>query len=102
MTQHNLSLQTIRIEREAADYVREYGGHVMVRRSPRHGCCGGRVYLPVVDLGSPAEAEKYLTIQQDEIVIHMDRVLFQEQHMAFIIGLSRWWRWSELWVEESK
>jgi hypothetical protein len=90
----------IQIEASAVSYIGENGGHVMVRRSPRHGCCGGRVYLPVVNLGRPADTEEYIAIQQEEIVIHVDRVLIQEQHSPLTIGLSRWWRWSELWVEE--
>jgi hypothetical protein len=101
MTQNNLPLPTIRLEQEAADFVRSHGGHVMVRRSPRHGCCGGRVYLPVVNLGQPTQIDEYIAIQHDDIIIHLDRVLLAQQHSPVVIGLSRWWGWHELWVEEN-
>lgn len=87
MTQDNLSLPPIRLDHEAADFVRAHGGHGMVPRSPRHGCCGGRVYLPVTNLGRPARADDYVTIQHNDIIIHLARVLLPEQHWLPVEGI---------------
>jgi hypothetical protein len=41
---------------EALAYVRERGGALTVRPSPRHGCCGGTVDVPLAEVGPPADA----------------------------------------------
>lgn len=44
---------------EAAAYVRQRGGALTLRHSPRHGCCGGTVALPIVEVGAPRSASAY-------------------------------------------
>jgi hypothetical protein len=89
----------LHVEPAAAEYIRDRGGHVLLRRSPRHGCCGGRVFLPVVDLGEPAGANGYVAIERDGITIHMERPLVFAWRGPLTIGLTRLWQWRKLWVE---
>jgi hypothetical protein len=99
MQMERVALPPIDIEPSAAAHIRAHGGHIMLRRSPRHGCCGGRVFLAVVDLGQPVDPAGYLLVAQDELFIHLDRTLLAAQATPLTIGLSKWWRWTELWVD---
>jgi hypothetical protein len=87
------------VEPDAVAYIREHGGNVLLRRSPRHGCCGGRVFLPVVDLGTPADPTAYRAFTQNGITIHMEKPLVFSWQGPLTIGVSRLWRWYKLWVE---
>lgn len=44
---------------EAAAYVRQRGGALTLRHSPRHGCCGGTVALPLAEAVAPRDASGY-------------------------------------------
>jgi hypothetical protein len=99
MNEDRAALPPLYIEPEAVDYIHEHGGNVLLRRSPRHGCCGGRVFLPVVDLGEPALTDDYLTLQKDGVSIHIERPLVFSWRTPLTIRLSGLWRWHQLWVE---
>jgi hypothetical protein len=45
---------------EAAAYVRQRGGALTLRRSPRHGCCGGTVGVPVAEAVAPADTRGFV------------------------------------------
>lgn len=93
------TLPPLHIEAAAAHYIQTRGGHILLRRSPRHGCCGGRVFLPVVDLGRPASADDYLTLEQDGVRIHIERPLVFSWRGPLTIGFTQLWGWGKLWVE---
>ena len=44
----------------AVAYVRERGGALTLRQTPRHGCCGGTVALPVAERSAPRDAAGYV------------------------------------------
>ncbi len=43
--------QVIEMEHPAVAFIQQHGGVVTVRRSPRHGCCGGTAHIAVAELG---------------------------------------------------
>jgi hypothetical protein len=47
------------ISDEAAEYVRRRGGALTLRRTPRHGCCGGSVSVPIAEASTPPESSGY-------------------------------------------
>lgn len=89
----------VHIGPEALRYIGDNGGEVMLRLSPRNGCCGGTAWLPVVDLGRPQQGELYEAIHQDGIIIHVDREILCEIDAELLIGVDGLWRWRKLWVE---
>ncbi len=41
----------IRMDDQARDWLKQQGTGLMIRPSPRHGCCGGQALVPVVERG---------------------------------------------------
>jgi hypothetical protein len=39
------------------------GRPLVVRASPRHGCCGGHASLPVAEVGPPTEPDRYVVVE---------------------------------------
>lgn len=44
---------------EAAAYIRQSGGVATLRQTPRHGCCGGTVALPIAEAEAPRDDSGY-------------------------------------------
>jgi hypothetical protein len=45
------------IDPDALEFLRsQHNGELTLRTSPRHGCCGGTVMLPVLEPGAPPAA----------------------------------------------
>lgn len=87
------------ISPEALRYISDNGGEVMIRLSPRNGCCGGTAWLPVIDLGRPRQAESYKAIHYDGVVVHVDQEIVRSMDTRLRIGVDGMWRWRKLWVE---
>lgn len=96
----NTDAVQIDITPPARRFIGRKGGHVMVRPSPRNGCCGGMVLLPVVDPGEPRERQSYRQVHQDGITVHIDSSFLQNAAPpgSLTIGLDGFWRWRKLWV----
>lgn len=65
----------VRIELEARQWLRQQGTGVMIRPSPRHGCCGGQARIPVAERGQPRQPEHYRQINVDGLTIYLSRDL---------------------------
>jgi hypothetical protein len=46
---------------------------VTLRRSRRHGCCGGTAFVPVAEPGAPADRERYRTVEVEAITVFLER-----------------------------
>jgi hypothetical protein len=71
------------------------GGHPLVLRlSPRHGCCGGQALVPVAEVGPPAEPDRYRVIDDGPVTCFVDRRLGAEAAgwRVDAVGLGRWRR----------
>lgn len=52
-------LVTLQLGDGVATYLRRHGGTLTIRASPRHGCCGGTVAVPVAETGAPRDPARY-------------------------------------------
>lgn len=87
----------IRVLPEAAQHIAHHGGHAFIRPSPRHGCCGGTAFLPVIDVGSPSTRADYQAIEQEGITVHLHKELDPSESLT--IGANGIWKWQKLWVD---
>jgi len=63
----------VTLEPEARDYLRESGGHVTVRASRRHGCCGGTAFLPMADAGRPDDLASFMRWEDGDVTVWLSR-----------------------------
>jgi hypothetical protein len=74
------------------------GRSLVVRRSVRHGCCGGQASLAVAEVGSPEAADGFRTIDADGVIVHIDRRLdgpedaWNGDWTVAVDGIMRWRR----------
>ncbi len=65
----------IRIDDKARDWLKRQGTGLMIRPSPRLGCCGGQALVPVVERGQPRRPEDYRHLEIGGISIFLSRQL---------------------------
>ena len=65
----------IRIDDEARDWLKQQGTGLMIRPSPRHGCCGGQTLVPVVERGQPRRPEGYRHVEIDGVSVFLSKQL---------------------------
>jgi hypothetical protein len=88
----------IRIEPAARTYLAAHGGAVTLRGSRRHGCCGGTAFVPVAELGPPAEPEHYDEHEVEGITVFLEADVASGGE-PLVIGVDGLWRWQRLHVE---
>jgi hypothetical protein len=100
---------SLRITPEARAYlIGNYAAAVTLRASPRHGCCGGTVLLPVVEpgapedverYGAPEDAERWACINVDGVQVFVEAGIEIPQGALIQIGVDRFLKWHRLWIE---
>jgi hypothetical protein len=65
----------VSLSAEARDWLLGRGGEVMLRTSPRHGCCGGHAAVPVAEAGAPRSPEGYTVQEVDGVRVYVERAL---------------------------
>jgi hypothetical protein len=70
------------------------GRPVVLRGSPRHGCCGGRAVLPVAEVGPPDRVERYHQLRDDEVIWFVEPPLLALAGgwAVDVVGIGRWRR----------
>jgi hypothetical protein len=70
------------------------GRPVVLRGSPRHGCCGGSALLPVAEIGPPREPERYRELRGDEVTWFVEEPLVAPAGGWAVdaVGIGRWRR----------
>lgn len=70
------------------------GRPVVVRSSPRNGCCGGRAEVPVAEPGPPRDLTRYRTVDAGGVRWYLDRSLPDEMSAwtVDVVGFGRWRR----------
>jgi hypothetical protein len=69
------------------------GRSVVLRSSPRHGCCGGMALLPVVEIGPPDDPTGYERVDMAGVEVFVDPRLDDVEWWTIDLdGLLRWRR----------
>jgi len=99
---------SLRIEPEARDFILRRGGAVTVRRSRRHGCCGGTVFVPTVEARKPdlpptegaADPNRlgYRSLELERVTVFLEDG-FSPGSGPLVIGLEGVWGLQRLWLE---
>jgi len=76
----------------------EHGNAITLRRSLRHGCCGGSVRVPVAEIGEPGDSPEYVEEIVDGVRIYRSSSLAGEVGTPITIDLAGLWRWRRLVV----
>jgi hypothetical protein len=71
------------------------GRPLVLRASPRHGCCGGHALVPVAEVGPPADPDRYHRIEDGPVDCLVDPALDTElvgDWRVDAVGLGPWRR----------
>jgi hypothetical protein len=70
------------------------GRPLVLRASPRHGCCGGRASVPVAEVGPPDDPARYHRIETGDAVCYLDPELGSQvgSWRVDAVGVGRWRR----------
>jgi hypothetical protein len=70
------------------------GRPLVLRLSPRHGCCGGHALVPVAEVGPPTSSDGYRQLDEGGIVCFVDQRLRDEPATwrVDVVGIGRWKR----------
>ena len=79
-------------------YLVRRGASVTLRASPRHGCCGGTVAVPVAELGAPTNAQRYDVIEREGVRVYLEHGLLPAATEPVTVGLEGFGPWRRLWV----
>lgn len=80
---------------EAAAFVRARGGALTLRRTPRHGCCGGTVALAVAEPEAPPDATAFACHDLGDLTLYVEPDL----DGPLRVGLDRLLGFASLFVE---
>ena len=86
----------IEIDRAAIAFIKQHGGHVTVRRSPRHGCCGGTAYIAVAEAQTPNDTAAFQRHEYQSIILWIDPLL---AYQGLRIGIEGWWKLRHLYID---
>jgi hypothetical protein len=70
------------------------GRPVVLRGSPRNGCCGGRALVPIAEVGPPREAAEYEQLTADGVTWFVEPPVLgvASGWTVDAVGLGRWRR----------
>ena len=89
----------IMIDREAKAYLIKHDSALALRVSPRHGCCGGTVFLPIAEPGMIQGSELWPVTEQDGIRIYVEPGMDLPDGTHLRIGIDKLLMMTRLWVE---
>ncbi|MGM0826423.1 MAG: CC/Se motif family (seleno)protein [Pseudomonadota bacterium] len=85
----------IDIGSNALDFIKQQGGVVTVRLSPRYGCCGGLANVAVAEASAPASASLYQRHRYEGVTLFIDPALVGQ---GLSINVEGWWKLRHLFV----
>ncbi len=76
-----------------AAHIAAHGGALTLRRSPRHGCCGGTASIPIAETRPPQDAASFCVWEQEGATIYLEKPLVGTLPLALrlenLFGLKR-------------
>lgn len=92
-----MSAPAVTLTPEAAAFARERGGALTLRRTPRHGCCGGTVSLAVVEAAAPPDPAGFARHDLGDLAVFVEPGLTDDGPLR--VGLDRLLGLRSLFVE---
>jgi hypothetical protein len=74
------------------------GRPLVLRASPRHGCCGGHALVPVAEVGPPPEPDRYDRLDDGSVVCFVEHGL-GTQPAAWSVDAVGFGRWRRLYLD---
>jgi hypothetical protein len=75
------------------------GRPLVLRASPRHGCCGGHALVPVAEPGPPADPLRYHRVEDGPVVCFVDPALGTELVASWHVDVVGFGRWRRLYLD---
>jgi len=73
------------------------GRPLVLRASPRNGCCGGSALVPVAEVGPPTDPSAYDQVWVGPVEVHVDPRLGPVD--GWVVDVDGLWRWARLRVD---
>ena len=86
----------IEIGSRAIAFIKQHGGVVTVRLSPRHGCCGGVANVAVAEASPPADPSLYQRHYYRDITLFIAPELVGQ---GLTINVEGFWKLRHLYVD---
>lgn len=86
----------IEITSSAKAFIKQQGGVVTVRLSPRHGCCGGLANVAVAEASFPADPSIYQRHCDQALTLFIAPAL---AHQRLRIDVEGFWKLRHLYVD---
>lgn len=90
--------KVIDINSNALDFIKQQGGVVTIRLSPKHGCCGGLTNVAVAEANTPADPSRYQRHRYQNITLFIDPTLAGQ---GLSVNVEGWWKLRHLYVDGS-
>lgn len=86
----------IEIGNNALDFIKQRGGVVTVRLSPKHGCCGGLANVAVAEASAPADPSLYQRHRDEDITLFIAQEL---AYQGLRVDVEGFWKLRHLYVD---
>ncbi|WP_339935605.1 CC/Se motif family (seleno)protein [Vreelandella glaciei] len=91
-------LEIIDVSDDAKAFIKQQGGVVTVRLSPRHGCCGGLANVAVAEASAPKDPSLYQRHSDEDITLFLATELAYQGLRVDVEGV---WKLRHLYVDGS-
>ncbi|NYS79803.1 MULTISPECIES: CC/Se motif family (seleno)protein [Halomonadaceae] len=91
-------LEIIDVSDAAKAFIKQQGGVVTVRLSPRHGCCGGLANVAVAEASAPKNPSLYQRHSDEDITLFIATELAYQGLRVDVEGV---WKLRHLYVDGS-
>ncbi|MGP9765657.1 CC/Se motif family (seleno)protein [Halomonas sp. AOP13-D3-9] len=90
--------EIIDVSDAAKAFIKQQGGVVTVRLSPRHGCCGGLANVAVAEASAPKDPSLYQRHSDEDITLFIATELAYQELRVDVEGF---WKLRHLYVDGS-
>ncbi|CEP35581.1 MULTISPECIES: CC/Se motif family (seleno)protein [unclassified Halomonas] len=91
-------LEIIDASDDAKAFIKQQGGVVTVRLSPRHGCCGGLANVAVAEASAPKDPSLYQRHSDEDITLFIATEL---AYQGLRVDVEGFWKLRHLYVDGS-
>ncbi|MBT2770778.1 hypothetical protein J7J47_00855 [Halomonas sp. ISL-60] len=88
--------EIIAVSDAAKAFIKQQGGVVTVRLSPRHGCCGGLANVAVAEACAPKDPSLYQRHRDEDITLFIAQEL---AYQGLRVDIEGFWKLRHLYVD---